>query len=164
LYVYGGEVREAIRAAKYGRRSFPSKAVARRLLSAVRGRWADRFPAGFRPAVVPVPILPSKYFLRGFNLPALVGRELASLAGWPFRPLVLARTREERPQTGLRFAEREANVEGAFRAGGKGLLPEDLVVVDDVYTSGATAAACARALKTAGGRNIVVLTVSRAVP
>ncbi len=157
-------MREAIRGSKYGRRPFPSKAVAAQLLGAIRGRWADRFPAPFRPAVVPVPILPSKYFRRGFNLPALLARDLARLAGWDFAPLLLTRTAETRPQAGLPPAEREPNVRGSFRSAPRRPLPPDLLVVDDVYTTGATAAACARALKTAGGRNIVVVTVARAVP
>ncbi len=157
-------MREAIRGSKYGRRPFPSRAVAEHLLGAIRGRWADRFPASFRPTVVPVPILPSKYFRRGFNLPALVGRDLAGRAEWAFDPLLLARTAETRPQAGLPPAERERNVRGSFRPAARRPVPPDLLLLDDVYTPGATAAACARVLKTAGGRNIVVVTVARAVP
>jgi predicted amidophosphoribosyltransferase len=163
LFVYDGCVREGIRAAKYARGAVPAEALAGRLLEAVRGRWEDRFPAGFRPAVVPVPIHPVKYFQRGFNLPALVGRSLARLAGWPFSPLVLRRSGGNRPQAGLHRTDREENVRGAFRVSPERRPPPEILLLDDVYTSGATARACARALKTAGAEHIVVLTVARTV-
>ncbi|HZW35606.1 MAG: ComF family protein [Deltaproteobacteria bacterium] len=163
LFVYEGSVREGIRAAKYARHAVPAGALAERLLEAIRGGWVDRFPSGFRPAVVPVPIRPAKFFRRGFNLPALVGQALARLAGWPFAPSALRRTAEGRPQAGQYLADREENVRDVFHAApGRRLQPE-ILLVDDVYTSGATARACSRALKTAGGRHIVVLTVARTV-
>lgn len=142
----------------------PAGPVAERLLSAIRREWADLFPDGRRPVIVPVPILPRKYFRRGFNLPALVGGRLARLAGWPFHPLLLLRTREGLPQAALPLSLREKNVRGAFAASpGRG-TPREILLLDDVYTSGATAAECARTLKRAGAEHIVVLTVSRTVP
>ncbi len=163
LFAYEGPVRDAIRAAKYGGRRMPADAVALRLHEAIGGRWADLFPDGFRPAVVPVPIRPWKYFRRGFNLPGLVGGALARRAAWPFLPLVLHRIREPRPQAGLPFAQRPGNVRGGFRAAPGAAVPPAVLLLDDVYTSGATAAACARALKRAGAESIVVVTVARAV-
>jgi len=163
LFAYEGRVREGIRAAKYARQAVPAKIVAERLLEAVYGKWDDRFPADFRPVVVPVPIRSVKYFQRGFNLPALVGRALARLAGWPFAPLVLRRAGGNRPQAGLRLSDREENVRGVFRAPPGLRPPPEILLLDDVYTSGATARACARALKTAGAEHIVVLTVARTV-
>jgi predicted amidophosphoribosyltransferase len=137
--------------------------MAEHLLEAVYGKWGDRFPAGFRPAVVPVPIRPIKYFQRGFNLPALVGRAFSRIAGWPFAPLVLRRNGGKHPQAGLRLANREENVRGVFRVPPGLPPPPEILLLDDVYTSGATARACARALKTAGAEHIVVLTVARTV-
>lgn len=163
LFVYEGSVREGIRAAKYARHAVPAAALAGRLLEAIRGGWCDRFPSDFRPAVVPVPIRPAKYFQRGFNLPALVGQDLARLAGWPFAPRALRRTMEGRPQAGRHLADREENVREAFQATPGLRPPPEILLLDDVYTSGATARACSRALKTAGARHIVVLTVARAV-
>jgi predicted amidophosphoribosyltransferase len=164
LFVYEGGVREGIRAAKYARHAVPADALAERLLEAVRGEWRDRIPSDFRPAIVPVPIRPAKYFQRGFNLPALVGQALARLGGWPFAPSALRRAAAGLPQAGRHLADREENVRDVFQAApGRGLRPE-ILLVDDVYTSGATSRACSRALKTAGGRHIVVLTVARTVP
>lgn len=155
---------DALRAAKYRGAAWGAPAVSARLWAAIRGEWSDRFPAGFRPTIVPVPIRPSKYFRRGLNLPALIGRPLARLAGWPFDPLALRRHGRERPaQAGLPLAERRENVRGAFRSDPGRRISGEVLLLDDVYTSGATVAACARALKTAGSEHIVVLTVARAV-
>ncbi len=163
LFAYEENVREGIRAAKYAGRSDVARTFARCFFEAIRGDWADRFPAEFRPTVVPVPIRPVKYFRRGYNLPALVALPLSRLAGWPCDPLLLRRTGEHRPQAGLPLAARNENVRGAFTLRTGAQVPPQVLLVDDVYTSGATVAACARKLKTGGAQHIVVLTVARAI-
>lgn len=163
LFPYRGEVREAIRAAKYGRVPLAADAVALRLFRAIRTEWADLFPDRFRPVIVPVPIRPWKYFRRGFNLPARIGRRLARRTGWTFDPLLLRRTREGAPQAGLPLSRRADNVLGSFAVSPGARIPARILLLDDVYTSGATAGECARALKRAGAEHIVVLTVARAV-
>jgi predicted amidophosphoribosyltransferase len=74
---------------------------------------------------------------------------------------LLRRTREVRPQRGLPLGERRRNVRGAFRA--RANPPKSLVLVDDVYTSGATVAAAASALRGAGARRVEVVTFARVV-
>jgi predicted amidophosphoribosyltransferase len=74
---------------------------------------------------------------------------------------LLVRTRPARPQRGLGLAERRVNVRGGFRA--RGPVPARVALVDDVYTSGATAAAAASALRRAGARHVDVITFARAV-
>ncbi len=137
--------------------------LARILLEAIRGKWADRFPAGFRPTIVPVPIRPAKYLQRGYNLPALVALPLGRLAGWPCDPALLRRTGELRPQAQSPLSARENNIRGAFAVRPGARVPPGILLVDDVVTSGATVAACARTLKNAGADLIVVLTVARAI-
>lgn len=70
---------------------------------------------------------------------------------------------ERLPQAGLPLAARKDNVRGAFSARPGSHIPPHVLLVDDVYTSGATASAAAHALKTAGGKLIVVVTVARTV-
>lgn len=164
LFPYREEIRDTIRAAKYGRVPLAADALADRLLRALREEMADLVPDSVRPAIVPVPIHPRKYFRRGFHLPALVGRALARRTGWPFAPLLLRRTREGSPQAGLPLSLRAANVRGSFARPRGGKPPPEILLLDDVYTTGATAAECARALKRGGAEHIVVLTVARAVP
>ena len=164
LFPHAGDARAAILSAKYAGRPFPAGPVADRLRDAFRGPWRDLFPDGAMPTIVPVPVRPWKYFRRGCNLPAIVGSRLARRLGWPFDPLLLLRDRERGPQAGLPLGARRENVEGAFRVPEGRRVPDIVLILDDVYTSGATAAACARALKRAGAGHIVVVTVVRAVP
>jgi ComF family protein len=92
-------------------------------------------------------------------------RELALELGGRWRlPVgdVLARGRRAGRQRGLSRAERRKNVAGAFRAR-RGELPRSVCVVDDVYTTGATASAAASALRAAGAREIHVVTLARTV-
>ena len=163
LFSYAGDVRHAIVATKYAGRPYPVDAVARRLHETLVGGWRDLIPDGAPPTVVPVPAHPWKYFRRGFNLPALIASRLSQRIGLPFDPLALSRTRGRVPQARLPGILRHENVEGAFRVPRGRKVPPAILLLDDVYTSGATAEACARALKCAGADSIVVVTVARTV-
>jgi ComF family protein len=97
---------------------------------------------------------------RGANTAEALARELARR--WEV-PIIgaLRRVGRERPQRGLSRTERRANVRAAFVAVGD--VPRKLVLVDDVYTTGATVAAAASALRRAGARTVDVVTFARAV-
>jgi competence protein ComFC len=97
---------------------------------------------------------------RGHHPAERLARALERRWQLPVVPL-LERTRPARPQRGLGLAERRANVRGGFRAVGG--APTRVVLVDDVYTSGATVAAAASALRTGGARRVDVITFARAV-
>ncbi len=114
-------------------------------------------------AIVPVPLHRSRERERGFNQSAVLAGALARQLGLPVREALLLRHRKTRPQTGLTFAQRRRNVRGAFAVrSGVTIDKLRILLVDDVYTTGATAHACARALRRAGARSVVVLTVARA--
>jgi predicted amidophosphoribosyltransferase len=105
-----------------------------------------------------VPADPDRRLRRGHHPAAALARELASL--WE-RPLLdLLSRRSGRRQRGLSLAARRANVRGAFSCGA---APRRVVLVDDVYTSGSTVDAAARALRRAGARQVDVVTFARAV-
>jgi predicted amidophosphoribosyltransferase len=97
---------------------------------------------------------------RGHHPAESLARGLAQKWQLPDVPL-LARTREVRPQRGLPLVERRRNVRGAFRA--RRRSPAAVALVDDVYTSGATVAAAASALRAAGARRVEVVTFARVV-
>jgi len=97
---------------------------------------------------------------RGHHPAERLARALESRWQLPVVPL-LERTRPARPQRGLGLAERRANVRGGFRAAGR--APTRVVLLDDVYTSGATVAAAASALRKGGARHVDVITFARAV-
>ena len=100
----------------------------------------------------------------------LVSR-LATLGFTPGAPLkmvqnlghgpLIVRVRDTRPQVGLPVGERQANVAGAFEAA-RELTASSFLLVDDVLTTGATASACAAALRAAGAESVDVLTIARA--
>ena len=127
------------------------------------------------PLIVPVPLHRSRRRERGFNQAELLARGLAgaltdraSPAGRATPRLEsrgLYRNRATAPQTGLSLSVRQGNVRGAFVVDSPERFRERAVIlVDDVMTTGATASACAAALKRAGARQVVVLTLARVSP
>jgi len=111
-------------------------------------------------AIVFVPSDPDRRLRRGFNPAERLALALGERWELPVVPL-LARSPGVGPQRGLPLAERRRNVRGVFRA--TGAVPTGLVLVDDVYTSGATVSAATSALRKAGARHVEVVTFARAV-
>jgi predicted amidophosphoribosyltransferase len=150
--VYDARARALVRAWKErGRRRLAHEAAA---------IVAEVLPPAPVVALVPVPGDPERAWERG-DIPA---RSLAIELGfaWGLPSLdVLVRTRALRPQRGLSLGERRRNVRGSV--GTVDGVPREVCVVDDVYTSGATVDACARACRSAGARVVRVVTFARAV-
>ncbi len=93
-----------------------------------------------------------------------LGREVSRLWGVPMDPFILLRSRETPPQTQLPEGDRRKNVRGAFTLKTeKSVRGKRLLLVDDVYTSGATVKECSRTLIRAGAKEISVLTLARTV-
>jgi ComF family protein len=112
--------------------------------------------------LVPVPLHPVKFREREFNQAERLARRLAGASGVALEPRALRRVRPTRTQTLLSREERAANVRHAFRPNARvGLRGRRVVLVDDVFTTGATTSACARALREAGAAAVCVWTVAR---
>ncbi len=112
-------------------------------------------------AIVPVPLHWRRRWQRGFNQSALLAGAIARRYGIPVRT-ALRRTRATPTQAGLTNARRRSNVAGAFRVGRKAQVAGcRILLVDDVMTTGATASACAAALKRAGAHYVALLTLAR---
>jgi ComF family protein len=155
---YEGVLRQLIHLYKYGR----VKTLARPLA----GLLARALPRDERfDAITPVPLHWRRLWSRGFNQSELLARALARRSGIPMAP-ALRRTRSTAAQAGLSNSSRRKNVAAAFRvrrAGGfaRKLAGRRILLIDDVLTTGATAAACANALKRAGAARVALLTVAR---
>ncbi|MEQ8833409.1 MAG: double zinc ribbon domain-containing protein [Miltoncostaeaceae bacterium] len=110
--------------------------------------------------LVPVPTSPARVRRRGFDHAALLARELGARWG---RPVVVALVRPAGgpPQRGARRGVRRSQLAGAFAPAG-GAAPRHPVLVDDVRTTGATLAACARTLRAGGARSVAAVCVARA--
>lgn len=132
----------------------------KRLARAAAALVAEVVPRPDAGLLVHVPGDPERLLERGRVAPAALARELAAVWGIPAGDL-LRRTRSLERQRGLGLAERRRNVRGSVAA--RGTSPRRVCVVDDVYTSGATANECASALRRAGARHIEVVTLARAV-
>jgi ComF family protein len=113
---------------------------------------------------IPVPLHPKRLRWRGFNQAVILAREVGRLWEIPVDPFLLLRSRETPPQTELREDERRKNVRGAFTVNPrKSVQGKKLLLVDDVYTSGATVNECSRTLLRAGAKQVQVLTLTRTV-
>jgi ComF family protein len=110
--------------------------------------------------VTPVPLHWRRRWERGFNQADLLAREIAHRCGLPVKH-VARRVRATWTQAGLSNAARRQNVARAFSARGRGVEGRRILLIDDVMTTGATAGACALALKRAGARWVGLLALAR---
>lgn len=168
--IYRGNLRLLILQLKFGRR----ERLGRRLgtfLENPLGKLRS-FTDKETPLVVPVPLFHSRERKRGFNQARLIAEGLArrvakSPGGKKMRVEagLLVRTRQTQPQTGLKFNARKENVRGAFAvAKPESLQGRQVILVDDVMTTGATLSACADALKKGGADRVFALALARATP
>lgn len=164
---YQGRMKAAIHALKYDRLHPAARGLGRMLAEAI-SQLAAEAPAEM--LVVPVPLHRSKYTQRGFNQ----ARSLAMHAlnflrkSHPVWRLTLAsstlmRLRATDSQAGLTFRQRRMNVRGAFTVSDPSAVAfKHVLVIDDIFTTGATARAAAQALVRAGAASVWVATLARA--
>jgi ComF family protein len=138
-------------------------------LAPVMARWMARAGADLlkeAEIVAPVPLHWRRMWARRFNQSAMLARLVAEPRGLPVSYSALKRVKATPQQVGLSKTQRAANVQGAFRvdaAGKTDIARRNVVLVDDVLTSGATVDACARVLLRAGARQVDVLVFARVV-
>lgn len=155
---YEGPLRIAIHELKYG----GQRRVAARLAEAALREDSVRSLLAPGAVLVPVPLHPRRRRERGFNQSELLAREIARRTGAQVAPAALVRRADTAPQTGLSAAERRANVKGAFAVRQRARVAgRPVVLIDDVFTTGATARACAHALREAGAADVRLLTIAR---
>lgn len=151
---------EAVRALKYGGWSRLAEPMGR----CMADEALDLACGGSgTPALVPVPLAPARLRERGFNQARLLARSLGAAVGWPVVE-ALARRPGGRRQASLSRSERLENVAGVFTPTEGPLAPDaTAVIVDDVLTTGATAAACSSALEAGGWTAVGAVVFARAL-
>jgi ComF family protein len=148
-------LRELIHLFKYGRVQTLARPLGRMLSSALPRE--ERFDI-----IVPMPMHWRRRWQRGFNQAELLANELGRRTHLPVRNAI-SRVHHKRAQAGLTNAKRRLNVAGAFRVKNASVVAgKRVLLIDDVMTTGATAASCARALQRAGARQVTLLTLARA--
>ncbi len=136
------------------------------LAGALGAVFAARFPfaTDAYDLIVPVPLHLRRLRWRGFNQAQLLAETLAGRLGLVIDPFALERVRATPPQVGLEGRQRRRNVRGAFAVADRARVARRRVLlVDDVYTSGATTNECSRTLRAAGAANVDVFVLARAV-
>jgi ComF family protein len=150
-----GKLQEAVQALKYANSRSLAQPFALRLRDCLATlSWTFDM-------IIPVPIGTARLKERGYNQAGLIAAALAQAVDVAYLPHLIWRARETRSQVGLTAAERYENVAGAFSAD-PGLAGRSILLVDDVYTTGATLAACAEAARAAGALQVYALTVTTA--
>lgn len=114
--------------------------------------------------LVPVPLHPSRRQWRGFDQAAYLCQEVSRHLGKPMLEGALVRTRPTTPQVELTPLQRQENVRGAFAPQGEELRGQTVLLIDDVFTTGATVNQAARAARAGGAVAVYVLTISRPPP
>jgi ComF family protein len=115
--------------------------------------------------IVPVPLHRLRLWTRRYNQAAVLAQRLSRISGRAFDPFALVRSRATPSQGDMASPKaRQRNVRGAFRVPGSrasAVAGRTVLLIDDVLTTGATVEACARTLKRAGAKKVLVLTIAR---
>jgi len=155
---YTGVMRKLVHAMKYS-----DQLDGHRLF----GRWMNKAATDLINDVdilIPVPLSRRRLWLRRFNQAAFLADALSVETGVTANPMILSRNRATRSQVGLTLSQRRKNVSGAFgvkRRAKKSVQGANILLVDDVITTGATVDACAHTLKTAGAARVDVIALAR---
>ncbi len=155
--VFGGVLRQAIHELKYKKNLALADVLACSLIMLVRRLEWDAH------LVIPVPLALARKAERGYNQSSLLAYPLSLAQGLSYQPAGLQRIRETHAQVDLSAEERKKNVMGAFRADPDVVAGKNVIVVDDVTTTGSTMSACAAALLDAGVNKVFGLTLARSV-
>lgn len=154
---YGDAARSIAIRLKYGRKT----GLARTMAAYMRRPLADLTEGAL---LVPVPLHRTRLWQRGFNQAALIAAALSKTTGAPTDMALLRRVKRTPKLKGMSPAERRRAVSGAFAIRpGREVKGRTIILVDDVYTTGSTAAACARLLKRKGAARVELVSWARVV-
>ena len=156
IFVYDDLMRDLLHELKFRRR----KQVAKSLGKLWACAWAIHTPVADDAILVPLPLHPKKQKERGFNQAQVLAQQLSERLNMPLEN-ILTRILDTPPQSGLHPRMRIENVAGAFDiAKDASVQGKNYIIIDDIYTTGASLNECARVLKNAGADNVNCMTLS----
>lgn len=161
LFDYAGAIQEALHKTKFEKREDLLPRLAREWQAGVarEGRFAWQLPAEVDLGVTAIPTDPVRRKQRGYDVPEEIFRPWALKNGYRWAPL-LQRIRPTRPQFSLTPAERKENIRGCFALAPEALMPDIVLLCDDICTTGATLEEAARVLKQGGAQKVYGLALA----
>ena len=154
---FGGMIRKGIHQLKYKRNVALGNTFSQFLIQVLQTtNWEIDM-------ITPVPLGVVRIKERGYNQSSLLARPIAQRLHITYKPNIIWRNRETKSQTKLNYQDRKANVAGAFLSRSELVLGKNILVVDDVATSGSTLEACADSLFKAGADKVYGITLGRAI-
>lgn len=157
-FVYQNEIKKLIKDLKYNNAKYTSISLGKFM--------ADHYAKTklFADLIIPVPLCSKRFKERGYNQSKLLADILGTHINVPVVDNVLIRVKETPTQTKLNFVSRRQNMTNAFEIVNKNEVKDKVVLlVDDIYTTGATAYECAKTLKSAGAKSVYVITVAHTI-
>ena len=160
LGAYEGSLQEAIHRWKYEGKTYLTHFFAEWMVEGLNRYWnPDAFDL-----LIPVPLHRQRLRERGFNQVLLLVKEISSRTGIPYRKTILQKKKPTTPQVTLSGRERERGLKGAFHViGREELAGKSVLLLDDVYTTGATVNECSKMLRRGGAKRVDVLTLAHAI-
>lgn len=158
--IYGGAVRDMILALKYKQGTYLIPELVNLVEGCVRASYSDEQID----AICPVPLYSTKERERGYNQAGLIAKGLSKRLHVPYMPELLVRTRHTPTQTKLNSEARKENVSGAFISPDSVsdyVYGRNILLVDDVFTTGATCSECAAELKRKHAGRVLVVSIAR---
>jgi len=152
---YSGLIRKSVQQLKYIRDLGMGRELAK-LLAADVNMFSAKIDL-----VIPMPLSKQRLKLRGYNQSAAITSHLTQLLGWTHMPQALKKIKDTESQVHLTVAERLANLDGAFEADIELVEGKRVLILDDVFTTGATMRQATKALKIAGASRIFAVTIAR---
>ena len=160
LYVYNDEVRASITRFKYhGRREYADYYgydIVKHLGAFIRSCEPD--------CLIPVPLSKEKLKKRGYNQAEIIADSISGHTGIPVENNYIIRSRDTPPMKELTRMERMKNLKGAFKISPHDVKCRNVIIVDDIYTTGSTMDAVAVVLKEAGAKNIYSVALAEGTP
>lgn len=155
--VYKSPLKDMIHHFKYNHCAYLAEPLSRLMIKQLR-------TLGFNPLrydfITCVPLHPYKLKVRGYNQAELLAQQIANYFKLPLKNGIIASKYIKNPQAKLTSKKRKENVEGKFKAKGN-LKNKNIILVDDVFTTGATIHNCWKALKEKGANKIQAITLAR---